>query len=132
MSRPCFLVVDQEHASSLSTRKLVLETAKYNVITAYSAKESVELLRRFPAVDGAIVDSTVDDIPCDELAKVLKTVQPNLRVIAICPPGRGYCESADYMVPSFQPASLLEMMKKIYPEQTTEINEREKDLHDKL
>jgi len=132
MPRPCFLVVDQEHASSLSTRKLVLETAKYNVITAYSAKEAVEILKRFPAVDGAIVDSTVDDIPCDELAKILKSVQPNLRVIAICPPGRGHCETADHVVSSFQPAPLLEMMKKIYPEQTTAIDEREKNLHDLL
>jgi hypothetical protein len=39
MIRPCFLVVDQEHSGSISTRKLVIETAKFNVLTAYSGAE---------------------------------------------------------------------------------------------
>jgi hypothetical protein len=34
MDRPCFLVVDQEYPGSISTRKLVIETGKFNVITA--------------------------------------------------------------------------------------------------
>ena len=45
MTRPCFLVVDREHSQSISTRKLVIETAKFNVLTAYSAEEALELLR---------------------------------------------------------------------------------------
>lgn len=36
MIRPCFLVIDREFPGSISTRKLVLETAKFNVLTAYS------------------------------------------------------------------------------------------------
>jgi hypothetical protein len=34
MDRPCFLVVDREYPGSISTRKLVIETGKFNVITA--------------------------------------------------------------------------------------------------
>ena len=48
MVRPCFLVIDREYASSISTRKLVIETAKLNVITAYSGAEAIETLKRFP------------------------------------------------------------------------------------
>jgi hypothetical protein len=40
MYRPCFLVVDHEYPASVSSRKLVLETAKFNVITAYSNLEA--------------------------------------------------------------------------------------------
>ena len=41
MIRPCFLIVDQEYAGSISTRKLVIETAKLNVLTAYSPARSL-------------------------------------------------------------------------------------------
>jgi hypothetical protein len=54
VSRPCFLVIDREFPGSLSTRKLVLETAKFNVITVYSGREGLETLRRFPAIDGIV------------------------------------------------------------------------------
>ena len=40
--RPCFIVVDPEHSDSISTRKLVIESAKLNVITAYSAAEALD------------------------------------------------------------------------------------------
>jgi hypothetical protein len=42
-----FHVIDHEFPDSISTRKLVLETAKYNVITAYSGREAVETFRLF-------------------------------------------------------------------------------------
>ena len=37
--RLAFLVIEPEPHEALSTRKLVLETAKHNVITAHSACE---------------------------------------------------------------------------------------------
>ncbi len=39
MVRPCFLAVDREYALSLSARKLIIETAKLNVITATVASK---------------------------------------------------------------------------------------------
>lgn len=42
MPSPYFLVIDREVGGSISTRKLVIETAKLNVITAYSAAESMK------------------------------------------------------------------------------------------
>ena len=68
MTRPCFLVVDREYASNISTRKLVIETAKLNVITAYSGAEAVETFKRFPNIDGIVIDEDVRDIPFKDLA----------------------------------------------------------------
>ena len=64
MPRPCFLVVDREHAGSISTRKLVIETAKLNVITAFSGREALETLARFPKVDAVVLDANMPDMPC--------------------------------------------------------------------
>ena len=59
--RPCFLVIDSEHASSISTRKLVLETAKYNVINAYSCEEADAMIQRFPHVSAVVINALALD-----------------------------------------------------------------------
>src|SRR5580693_3560560 len=64
MNRPCFLVIDREFPGSISTRKLVIETAKFNVLTAYSGKEALEIFKKFPAVGGVVLDGGLDDISC--------------------------------------------------------------------
>ena len=71
MTRPCFLVIDREFPGSISTRKLVIETAKFNVITAYSGLEAFDTVQRFPALSGAVVDGGIEDIPCADLVRVL-------------------------------------------------------------
>ena len=53
MNRPCFLVIDREFPGSVSTRKLVIETAKFNVLTAYSGKEALEIFTTFPGRNGS-------------------------------------------------------------------------------
>jgi hypothetical protein len=62
MVRPCLLIVEPEPAEALSTRKLVVETGKFNVITAYSGEEALASLERFPGVDGVVVHSGMEDI----------------------------------------------------------------------
>ena len=112
MSRPCFLVIDREYPGSISTRKLVIETAKLNVITAYSAAEGLELLRRFPAVDGAVLDVGVSDMSMEALIAGMREQQPKLPIVAILAPGSGGCPEADYELDSFQPSKLVELLKK--------------------
>jgi CheY-like chemotaxis protein len=72
MLRPCFLVVDRETSTGISTRKLIIETAKFNVITAYSSQEAIEILRKFPALDGVVTDSGMTDMPCHDLVVALR------------------------------------------------------------
>jgi DNA-binding NtrC family response regulator len=129
MHRPCFLVIDREFAGSISTRKLVIETAKFNVVTAYSATEAVELLRRFPNVDGAVVDVGVNDISCDHLVEQLKEIRPGLPVIAISGPRHPDCEQADYNLESFAPGPLLAILRELQSAECDAIEENEEKLH---
>ena len=51
------LMIEEEQPEGLSARKLVVETVKHNVLTAYNAKEGFDLLKRFPNVDAILVHS---------------------------------------------------------------------------
>lgn len=128
MIRPCFLVVDREYPGSISTRKLVIETAKMNVITAYTAREALEMLERFPALNAVVVEVGVDDMSCKELVRGIKKLAPKLPVIAISAPGSDACPDADFQLESFQPAKLLELLKKMQPKEAKEIEERNEQL----
>ena len=121
MVRPCFLVVDREHSNSISTRKLVIETAKFNVITAYSSEEATATLQRFPNVDAVVLDAGIRDMPCSYLVKALKEIKPGVPVIAVGTPRAPECAGADHFLDSFNPASLLDKLKSMKPEQTEAI-----------
>jgi DNA-binding response OmpR family regulator len=128
MNRPCFLIIDREFPGSISTRKLVVETAKFNVLTAYSGKEAIDLFKRFPAVGGVVVDGGLEDIPCDRLAKEIKALNPKIPVIVISAPGFEGCEHADYQLESFEPAKLLEILRNLKPEASDEIERHNEEL----
>lgn len=128
MNRPCFLVVDREFPGSISTRKLVIETAKLNVITAYSGAEALEIFGRFPAIDGVVLDGGIDDISCNELAGKLKTLDPRLPIIVIAAPDFDGCKRADFHVDTFNPAALLETLRSIKPKASAEIEKRNEAL----
>ena len=57
MARPTFIMAEPEPEQALSARKLVLETAKFNVITAHSVSETRELLQQFPNASALIIHS---------------------------------------------------------------------------
>jgi CheY-like chemotaxis protein len=128
MIRPCFLVIDREFPGSISTRKLVIETAKFNVLTAYSGKEAIEIFRRFPAVSGIVLDGGIDDISCADVARELKQINPACPIIVIAAPGFTDCSQSDFQLESFDPAKLLEILKSIKPEATAEIEKRNETL----
>ena len=127
MTRPCFLVIDREYAGSISTRKLVIETAKLNVITAYSGAEAVATLQRFPAMDGVILDAGMPDTACSELVSQLKTVQPSIPVVVIGTPSTQHCDGADHFLDSFEPVKLLGLLSRVVPA-VTALRESEEKL----
>ena len=116
MTRPCFLVVDREHVGSISTRKLVIETAKLNVITAYSGAEAIESLQRFPNIDGVVLDAGIKDHPCAALVRQLKQIKEGLLVIVIGTPHTSDCDGADQLLESFDPSRLLLLLQRLVPE----------------
>ena len=130
MVRPCFLVVDREFSGSISTRKLVIETAKFNVITAYSGAEAVETLKRFPAINGVVLDAGVKDIPCNDLVVAFKKISAKIPIIAVGAPGEADCGKVDQYLASFEPVRLLEILKAMEPAETEEIERQEERLSD--
>jgi DNA-binding NtrC family response regulator len=128
MNRPCFLVIDREFPGSVSTRKLVVETAKFNVLTAYSGKEALEILTSFPAVSGIVLDEGLDDVSSSDVAREVKRLHPQMPIIVIATPGFTGCPEADYQIESFDPAKLLEILRSLKPEASAEIEKRNEDL----
>ena len=114
MLRPCFVVVDREHSGTISTRKLVIETGKFNVITAYSGEEALETVRAYPAVN----------VPR------LKEIPPKLAGIVVGGPGQESCAGQDYFLHSFSPALLLDLLRSLMPSETAAISRRDEDLAD--
>jgi hypothetical protein len=46
-------------------------------------------------------------------------------VIAICPPGFFPCPGADFQLESFHPATLLELLRSLKPEESEQIEQHE-------
>ena len=105
------LIIEVEQPEGLSARKLVLETAKHNVLTAYNGADGVELLRRFPKVDVVIAHIEVRDIPFNRLVRMVKEIRPDVRIVALSPDGAGDIGDADFVVPSHEPQKLMQLLK---------------------
>jgi CheY-like chemotaxis protein len=129
MVRPCFLVIDREFPGSISTRKLVIETAKFNVLTAYSAQEAIETLRMFSAIHGIVLDSEIPGMSCGKLVQELKKIKAGIPVIAICGPGENPCPDADHELESFDPRRLLALLQSLLPKEADAIEKREEELN---
>jgi CheY-like chemotaxis protein len=129
MLRPCFLVVDREFPGSISTRKLVIETAKFNVITAYSASEAVETLEAFPAIHGVVLDADIHGMACDDLVARFKRIKPGISVIAISGPAGKACLAADHQLESFDPRELLELLRSMQQAEVETIEKQEEQLN---
>jgi DNA-binding NtrC family response regulator len=125
MIRPCLLIVDREHSASISTRKLVIESAKFNVITAYSGQEALETFERFPAVDGLVLNSTIHDVPCEQIVATIRSRNPRTPIIVVQGPGSQFCPGASHFIDSFDPATLLELLHKLYPREANAIKKQD-------
>jgi DNA-binding NtrC family response regulator len=128
MVRPCFLVIDREYSGSISTRKLVIETAKFNVITAYSAAESLETLTLFPNITGVVLDAVIRDMSCCDLIASIKQRNTKLPIIVISPPGTHDCPQADYLLESFDPGRLLTLLRRLDPVASAAIEKKNEEL----
>ena len=112
--RPCFLVVDREFAGSISTRKLVLETAKFNVLTAYNYREAIAMLERFPNVDAAVI-TTDRNGDAESFLNFVREEYPAVKRVLTgdLPDSDGL---ADRRVESFSPDKLLQALRELFPE----------------
>lgn len=123
--RPCLLVVDHEFAGSISTRKLVLETAKFNVVTAYSYEEAFGTLERFPGLHGVVVSSGRGHEAVDFL-QFVREHHPAMKRILTGELPEG--DVADIHVESFSPDKLLAATLRLFPVAAAAVERREVDL----
>lgn len=113
MPRPAFLVAEPEPEQALSARKLLLETFKFNVITAHSERETVDLLHLFPNVNALILHCGIENFDAENVIHVVKATTPELPVIALTPTEREFAW-ADHVVQSHDPQELLELVHKLF------------------
>ena len=104
------LMIEVEQPEGLSARKLVLETSKHNVITAYSGKSGVQLFRRFPDVDAVVVHVDVSNPDFDEVVRQIREVRPTIPIIALSPIGSQALGGVDYVIPSHEPQAILKVL----------------------
>ena len=109
--RLSFLIIEAEPSDGLSTRKLLLESAKHNVITAYSGKEGIETFKRFPNVDAICIDAELEDLKGSEVAKKVKNTNPKIRIVGLTPRLAARCDWADETIDSHDPAALLKLLE---------------------
>ena len=128
--RPCFLVVDHEFAGSISTRKLILETAKFNVITAYSYAEARATLELFPNVAAVVVNARADGI-AEALIQHITTAHPTVKRVLT---GRksDLNTSVDLHVETYSPDALLQGLRKLFPEDSAIAESIERKLEDRV
>ena len=113
MPRPAFLVAEPEPEQALSSRKLLLETFKFNVITAHSVSETLDLARLFPNVNALIIHCAIPGFDADDLIKSIKKLMPSLPIIALTPTEREL-KWADYVVHSHNPRELLDLVQRLF------------------
>ncbi len=108
--RVIVLMIEIEQPEGLSARKLVLETAKHNVITAYNGKMGIQLFKRFSEVDAVVVHVDVQDTPFSEVVRQIREIRPNIPVIALSPIGNLTLEGVNYVIPSHEPQAILKVL----------------------
>ncbi len=102
------LMIEHDQPEGLSARKLVVETAKHNVLTAYTREEGLRLLQRFPKVDAVLVHAMLPR--CEELIAEVLSIAPDVPVIVAAPVmDHGY-PGASFVVPSHEPTKLLALL----------------------
>jgi response regulator RpfG family c-di-GMP phosphodiesterase len=113
MARPTFIMAEPEPEQALSARKLVLETAKFNVITAHSASETAELLQQFPNASALIIHSDLRAWGAKEFVSKVKQKSPRLPIILLSPL-RGDPYETDHQVSSHDPHELVQLLRELF------------------
>jgi DNA-binding response OmpR family regulator len=108
--RVIVLMIEVEQPEGLSARKLVLETSKHNVITAYNGGDGIQLFRRFPDMDAVVIHVDVSDMHFEEIVRQIREIRPNIPIIALSPIGALAIAGVEYVIPSHEPQAILKVL----------------------
>jgi hypothetical protein len=109
LSSLVILMIEAEQPEGLSARKLVVETAKHNVITAYTVDDGMDLLRRFPHVDAVLVHGALL-AKNPEFASALREQAPDVPIILAAPFGNMSDPHVNYVIDSHNPQDILNLL----------------------
>jgi hypothetical protein len=112
MPRPTLLVAEPEPRQALSVRKLVLETGKFNVLTAHSTREAIDLFSLFPNVSASVLVGG-DTIDCEAIAQHIKRSDSKIAVIFLQGRIGAVCHASDHRLASDEPEKLLDLVRSI-------------------
>ena len=112
MNKLVVLMIEQEQPEGLSARKLVIETARHNVLTAYTAETGLDLLRRFPKVDAVMVHALLKGR--EGLITEIRQMVPGTPIIVASPRGDDAFEGVNHVVPSHEPGALLRLLADVF------------------
>lgn len=110
--RPTILVAEPEPLQALSVRKLVLETGKFNVLTAHSTREALEFVEAFPKISAAVLVAE-DSIACEQIAEAIRKKLAAVPIVALSPLEGFTCPGADHNLSSHNPEELVELMREL-------------------
>ncbi len=116
------LMVEVEQPEGISSRKLILETARHNVLTAYSRDGAAMLIQRFPNVDLAIIHTELEGQEFKATVARLKELRPDLYIVALSPVDSGQHEGVNAVLPSHDPQVLLEFLAQHFEAATSDEN----------
>jgi len=108
MRLPCLLLIEPDMPEGVSARKLVLESSKLNVISAYTAKSGLANYEAFPNVDAVVLHTHMRDWDYQEVFRQIRMRDPSMRFIFVCPQPNNITPSDNVaVVDAFDPTSLL-------------------------
>jgi hypothetical protein len=90
----------------------VLETAKFNVLTAHSTREALDLFHLFPNILMTILVGD-DGIACDAVAGHLKNTTDKIRVVFLSARIGGLCHYAYHNVLTGEPENLVNLVRSL-------------------
>lgn len=111
--RPTIVVLDVAAEDTLSNRKLVLEIAKFNVLTAFTVKELLATAQKFDA-DAFVIDTLLPDPDIKDIGTTLKERFPRKPVVAVGADGAEI--KADRFVEVGRPEELCVVMTELLGE----------------
>lgn len=109
--RPTVLIAESVEAEAISSRELVVETAKFNVITAYTSLEAVEQFRKFPSLDVVILHTMLDGY--QSAAAAIKE-ERNVPIVQLRHNDYEDLKLADYRLSSHNPEELVSFLREKY------------------
>ncbi len=114
IARPTLLIAEPEAANALSARKLVMETAKFNVVTSHSGGETLELLGKFPELDAVIVHSELPGANATDIFRKVKEADRQKPTILLMSGVQRSRKDADHTLPSDEPETLLQLLRQLF------------------